>query len=157
MTSENELIRRAQSGDLEAFCLLARGYERRVFALALHYCRGREDAEDLSQEVWLKAFRSLAGFRFESSFYTWLRRIMVNTFLNDRRGATVVRDGERESVRLDSLEEFCAQMRIPGGMVGRAGDLMRNADFGLRIEKHQAFINPQSEIRIPQSRSRSRL
>lgn len=115
MTSENELIRRAQGGDLEAFCRLAREYERRVYALALHYCRGREDAEDLSQEVWLKAFRSLAGFRFESSFHTWLRRIMVNTFLNDRRGATVTRGGEKESVRLDSLEGLLEEPSMTRG------------------------------------------
>ena len=106
MTSENELIRRAQGGDLEAFCLLARDYERRVHALALHYCRRPEDAEDLSQEVWLKAFRSLGGFRFESSFHTWLRRILVNAFLNHRRSETVTRDEVRTAVRLDSLEEM---------------------------------------------------
>jgi RNA polymerase sigma-70 factor (ECF subfamily) len=106
LTSENELIRRAQGGDVEAFCRLAREYERRVYALALHYCRRPEDAEDLSQEVWLKAFRSLAGFRFESSFHTWLRRIMVNTFLNHRRAETVTRDDVKTRVRLDSLEEM---------------------------------------------------
>ena len=106
MTSEEELIRRAQAGDLEAFCGLARAYERRVYALALHYCRRAEDAEDLSQEVWLKAFRSLGGFRFESSFHTWLCRITVNTFLNHRRAGTVTREGEKSAVRLDSLEEL---------------------------------------------------
>ncbi len=106
MNIEDELIRRAQRGDLEAFCGLARTYERRVYALALHYCRRPEDAEDLSQEVWLRAFRSLGGFRRESSFHTWLRRITVNTFLNHKRSGTVVRDGEKTAVRLDSLEEL---------------------------------------------------
>ena len=112
MTSENELIRRAQGGDLEAFCRLAREYERRVYALALHYCRRPEDAEDLSQEVWLKAFRSLRGFRFESSFHTWLRRIMVNTFLNHRRAETVTREEVRTQVRLDSLEEMLDEQTL---------------------------------------------
>jgi len=106
LTSEDELIRRAQEGDLEAFCGLARAYERRVYALALHYCRKPEDAEDLSQEVWLKAFRSLGGFRRESSFHTWLCRITVNTFLNHKRAGTVTRNGEKTTVRLDSLEEL---------------------------------------------------
>jgi RNA polymerase sigma-70 factor (ECF subfamily) len=106
LTSEDELIRLARGGDLDAFCRLARVYERRVYALALHYCRKPEDAEDLSQEVWLKAFKSLAGFRSESGFYTWLCRITVNTFLNHRRAETVTRDGEKTSVRLDSLEEL---------------------------------------------------
>ena len=106
MTDENELIRRAQGGDLEAFCRLARAYERRVYALALHYCRRAEDAEDLSQEVWLRAFRSLRGFRAESGFYTWLRRIMVNAFLNHRRSLVVTRDEVKTTVRLDSLDEM---------------------------------------------------
>ena len=116
MTSENELIRRAQGGDVEAFCRLAREYERRVYALALHYCRRPEDAEDLSQEVWLKAFRSLGGFRFESSFHTWLRRIMVNTFLNRRRAETVTRDAVKTQVRLDSLEEMLDEQTLARGL-----------------------------------------
>ncbi|MDT7806434.1 MAG: hypothetical protein QOJ70_247 [Acidobacteriota bacterium] len=116
MTSENELIRRAQGGDIEAFCGLAREYERRVYALALHYCRHTEDAEDLSQDVWLKAFKALGGFRFESSFYTWLRRIMVNAFLNHRRALTVTRDDEKMIVRLDSLEELLDEQTLARGL-----------------------------------------
>ena len=116
MTSENELIRRAQGGDLDAFCRLAREHERRVYALALHYCRRPEDAEDLSQEVWLKAFRSLKGFRFESSFHTWLRRIMVNAFLNHRRAETVTRDEVKTTVKLDSLEELLEEQTLARGL-----------------------------------------
>ncbi|HWS53744.1 MAG TPA: sigma-70 family RNA polymerase sigma factor [Pyrinomonadaceae bacterium] len=106
LTTEDELIRRAQAGDLDAFCRLARGYERRVYSLALHFCRSPEDAEDLSQEVWLKAFRSLGSFRRESGFYTWLRRITVNSFLNHRRALTMTRESEKTTVRFDSLEEL---------------------------------------------------
>lgn len=87
MTSEQGLIERARSGDPDAFCQLTRLYERRIYWLALHYCRDAHDAEDLSQEVWLKAYRSLSGFRGESSFYTWLRQITINTFLNYKRAS----------------------------------------------------------------------
>ncbi|HYY96838.1 MAG TPA: sigma-70 family RNA polymerase sigma factor, partial [Pyrinomonadaceae bacterium] len=106
MTGEDELIRRAQTGDLEAFCRLAREYERRVYTLALHYCRDPADAEDLSQEVWLKVFKSLGGFRSESSFHTWLRRITVNTFLNHRRAMQLTREDGRAAIRLESIEEL---------------------------------------------------
>ena len=85
MSSEDELVRQAQAGDQDAFCLLAQAYERRIYSLALHYSRERQDAEDLSQEVWLKAYAALSTFRFESSFYTWLRQITINCFLNHRR------------------------------------------------------------------------
>ena len=85
MSSEDELIRRAQAGETDAFCLLARAYERRIYSLAFHYCRDRQDAEDLSQESWLKAYAALPTFRYESTFYTWLRKITINCFLNHQR------------------------------------------------------------------------
>lgn len=83
--SETELIRRAQAQDTDAFCLLAERYARRIYLLAFHYCQSAQDAEDLSQEVWLKAYQALASFRSDSSFYTWLRRITINSFLNHQR------------------------------------------------------------------------
>jgi RNA polymerase sigma-70 factor, ECF subfamily len=83
--SDTELIKRAQAQDLDAFCLLAERYARRIHLLASNYCQNTQDAEDLSQEVWLKAYQAVQTFRFDSSFYTWLRRITINTFLNHRR------------------------------------------------------------------------
>jgi RNA polymerase sigma-70 factor (ECF subfamily) len=83
--SDADLIKRAQAQDLDAFCALAERYARRIHLLASHYCQNTQDAEDLSQEVWLKAYQALQTFRFDSSFYTWLRRITINTFLNHRR------------------------------------------------------------------------
>src|SRR6185295_4833960 len=65
--------------------MLARRYERRIYSLALYYCRSTHDAEDLSQEAWLKAYRNIQNFRGEASFYTWLRQITINTFLNYKR------------------------------------------------------------------------
>ena len=87
--SETDLIRRAQADDTDAFCLLAERYTRRIYLLAFHYCRNAQDAEDLSQEAWLKAYKALRTFRYDSSFYTWLRRITINAFLNHQRSRTV--------------------------------------------------------------------
>jgi len=120
--SESNLISRAQAGDAEAFATLARSYERRLFLLALHYARDRHDAEDLSQEVWLKAFRALKGFRGESSFYTWLRQITINTFLNDRRApalksAQVVELDAWEASKRDAVgSNYLPLMRPPRGL-----------------------------------------
>jgi len=83
--SETDLIKRAQAQDTDALCLLAQLYARRIYLLAFHYCQNAQDAEDLSQEVWLKAYQALATFRSDSSFYTWLRRITINSFLNHQR------------------------------------------------------------------------
>jgi len=106
---EHELIERAQAGDQEAFCLLARSYQRRIYALALHYTRDPYEAEDLSQEVWLKAYRALSSFRGEAGFYTWLRKITVNTFLNQQRETKTMYGSERKAFvmgKLVSLEEL---------------------------------------------------
>ncbi len=104
VTSETELIQRAKAGEQEAFCLLARQYERRIYRLALHYCQNPENAEDLSQEVWLKAWRAIHGFRGESSFYTWLRQITIHTFLNHQRGFRMTMfDKDKKVIRLGEL------------------------------------------------------
>ena len=75
--NEAELIKRAQARDTDAFCKLAALYERRIYSLALHYCHDPQDAEDLSQEVWLKVYQAIGSFRHESTFYTWIRRITI--------------------------------------------------------------------------------
>jgi RNA polymerase sigma-70 factor, ECF subfamily len=111
---ESELVSRAQSGDKEAFCRLAKAYEQQVFSLALYYCRSWLDAEDLSQEVWLKAYRALKGFRGESSFYTWLRQITINTFLNSRRTSSFA-NRERE------LDVGIKELELNGGTDGLCG------------------------------------
>ncbi len=98
--SETDLIRRAQADDANAFCSLAERYARRIYLLAFHYCRNTQDAEDLSQEVWLKAYQALRGFRSDSSFYTWLRRITINSFLNHQRASTFRRQGQTSVAEL---------------------------------------------------------
>ena len=102
--SDSDLVRRAQAEDIEAFCLLAERYARRIHLLALHYCRNAQDAEDLSQEVWLKAYQALGSFRSESSFYTWLRRITINSFLNHRRSSFFRRRGQVTTVQLVQID-----------------------------------------------------
>jgi len=102
--SDADLIKRAQLRDLDAFCVLAERYARRIHLLASHYCQNPQDAEDLSQEVWLKAYQGLQTFRFDSSFYTWLRRITINTFLNHRRSNFFRRRGHTTVVQLLQID-----------------------------------------------------
>jgi len=83
--AETELIAKAKRGDVDAFCLLVSGHRRAMHALALRFCGNHHDAEDLSQDVFLNAYRAIDRFRGDSSFHTWLRRIMVNSFLSHKR------------------------------------------------------------------------
>src|SRR5690242_14136147 len=89
--AETELIARAKRGDVDAFCLLVSSHRRSMYSLALRLCGNHHDAEDLSQEVFLNAYRALDRVRGDSSFHTWLRRITVNSFLNHKRKKELVR------------------------------------------------------------------
>src|SRR5690242_7855046 len=102
--ADTDLIKRAQAEDLDAFCTLAERYARRIYLLASYYCRNAQDAEDLSQEVWLKAYQALGSFRLDSSFYTWLRRITINAFLNHRRASFFRRGGQTTAVQLVQID-----------------------------------------------------
>jgi len=101
---DTDLIKRAQAEDIDAFCRLAERYARRIYLLASHYCRNAQDAEDLSQEVWLTAYQALGSSRFDSSFYTWLRRITINAFLNHRRSRFFRRHGQTTAVQLVQID-----------------------------------------------------
>jgi RNA polymerase sigma-70 factor, ECF subfamily len=84
-TDEQVLVRQAQAGNRPAFEELVRRYDRDVLRLAMNLVRGSEDARDLYQEVFLKAYKNLSRFRFECSFYTWIYRIATNVCLDHLR------------------------------------------------------------------------
>jgi RNA polymerase sigma-70 factor, ECF subfamily len=78
---EAPLLERARAGDPEAFTDLVQHYERRIYRLAKHITQNDEDAEDVLQETFLKAYEHLPGFQGNSKFYTWVTRIAVNEAL----------------------------------------------------------------------------
>jgi RNA polymerase sigma-70 factor (ECF subfamily) len=99
-TSETELIRQAQKGSRTAFDTLVRQYDQAVLRLALHLTGSEQDAEDILQEAFLKAYRYLGNFRFECSFYTWIYRIVTNLCLDHLRRKKTRR--EDQAVVVDS-------------------------------------------------------
>jgi RNA polymerase sigma-70 factor (ECF subfamily) len=82
---EKLLIQQAQGGDRMAFEELIRRHDREILRLAFHMLGNREEAREVFQETFLKAYRSLNRFRFESSFYTWIYRIATNVGLDHLR------------------------------------------------------------------------
>lgn len=76
---------RAQNGEQAAFRLLVERYQRKVYSVAYSMVRNPEDAMDLSQEAFIKAYRNLDGFQGSSSFYTWIYRITVNLAIDHLR------------------------------------------------------------------------
>ncbi|MCL2871502.1 MAG: RNA polymerase sigma factor RpoE [Betaproteobacteria bacterium] len=79
---DQQLVTRAQQGDKKAFGLLVAKYQRRLARLLSRLIRDPVEVEDLTQETFIKAYRSLPNFRGESAFYTWLYRIGINTAKN---------------------------------------------------------------------------
>jgi RNA polymerase sigma-70 factor (ECF subfamily) len=76
------LVERVRNGDQDAFNLLVRKYQHKVSNLVSRYVYDSAEVEDVSQEVFIKAYRAINGFRGDSAFYTWLYRIAVNTAKN---------------------------------------------------------------------------
>src|SRR5712691_3713633 len=97
ITSELVLVQAAKKGDLEAFSELVRRYDRNVFRIAQHITHNEEDAEDVVQDAFLKAYTNLQQFQEQSKFYTWLVRIAVNEALMKLR--------RRRPERMVSLDE----------------------------------------------------
>jgi RNA polymerase sigma-70 factor (ECF subfamily) len=83
---EQEAIRACQQGDRAAFDRLVELHQREIYRLCYRYVNDPQDANDMAQEVFLKAYKAIGRFRGDSSFSTWLYRIAVNTCLNFRSG-----------------------------------------------------------------------
>ena len=81
VSDELALVQAAKKGDVGAFGELVKRYDRNVFRIALHITQNREDAEDVVQDAFLKAYENLGQFQGQSKFYTWLVRIAVNEAL----------------------------------------------------------------------------
>jgi RNA polymerase sigma-70 factor, ECF subfamily len=106
ISEELELVRRAKRGDDSAFEELVRRYDRNVFRIAQHITQNREDAEDVVQDAFLKAYGNLSQFQEQSKFYTWLVRIAVNEALmrlRRRRPERTVSLDEEVKTEDDSL------------------------------------------------------
>jgi RNA polymerase sigma-70 factor (ECF subfamily) len=80
--TDEELVKLARDGNAEAYDALFERYKERVYRAVYHLTANREDANDLVQEAFIKAYRSLRGFKGNSSFYTWIYRIAINSALN---------------------------------------------------------------------------
>ncbi len=89
MNDEQVLVERARNGEMGAFRELVERYKKKIYYLSLDLTGNHHDAEDLSQEVFIKAYRSLKKFRGDAKFNSWLYRITVNTCISQRRKKSV--------------------------------------------------------------------
>src|SRR5215471_6576427 len=105
--SDSEVLSRVLQGDQQAYAEIVKRYQSFVFTIALRYTPNREDAEEIAQDVFVKAYRSLADFRGDSKFSTWLFTIARTTclsFLRKKKLDTISLDNERTGVQLETRE-----------------------------------------------------
>jgi len=105
--SDEEIIKSILKGDQSAFARLVERYQNYIFTLTLRFTDNREDAEEIAQDVFVKAYRSLADFRGDSKFSTWLFTITRTTclsFLRKKKLHTQSLDNERTGLQLENRE-----------------------------------------------------
>jgi RNA polymerase sigma-70 factor (ECF subfamily) len=140
------LVREAQRGNRAAFEELVRHYDQAVLRLAIHLTGSEHEAQDIYQEAFLKAYRSVGNFRFECSFYTWIYRIVTNLCLDHLRKRQVRK--EEAPVATDPAgEQYDVLERVPDGRAAAnpERDLMSRELAG-RISRALNNLTPRERI-----------
>jgi RNA polymerase sigma-70 factor (ECF subfamily) len=135
MTSDEELVTRSAGGDMESFNQLVVRWERPIYALAYRVIGREEEARDLVQEAFLRAYRSLGGFRGDAKFSSWLYRITLN----------LCRDWIRRQKRAPFVEtpEGVDVIELAGehGPVESVEDLVARRDLGAAVNRAMASLS----------------
>jgi len=144
---DHEVIEQVKQGSAEHFEILVRRYEGRLFALAWRMLHNRADCEDVVQEAFVKAYRSLGKFRGEARFSTWLYRIALNLILNRLRRGSRLRETDLDLERMESPATPAGAERrnLLRAAVARAIDELpprQRAVFHMRYEEER----PHAEI-----------
>lgn len=131
--NDNELISKVLSGDQQAYAGLVQRYQNYVFTLALRFTRNREDAEELSQDIFIKAYRALADFRGNSKFSTWLYTIVNTTCI------TFLRKKKLDVHSLDNEKVFEVADSLDSGM--RANQVEQKSRLAM-VNRAIAMLSP---------------
>jgi len=144
--AETGLVQAARAGDLEAFGQLVKLYDRNVLRIAQHITHNEEDAQDVVQEAFLKAYTNLEQFQGNSKFYTWLVRIAVNEALmklrKRRNSKTVSLDEDVETEEGSMPREVADWSPNPEQLYGQTelGDILKKTIQGLSPAFRTVFV-----------------
>jgi RNA polymerase sigma-70 factor, ECF subfamily len=139
---ELDLVRQAQAGDTEAFDQLVSRFRTRVFGMIYNMVHNEQDAWDLAQDSFLKAWKSIARFRGQSSFYTWMYRIVMNVTIDALRKKQVKGSGAEfnDEVQLKEIEP--ASRTVPHGDA-LPHERMEHKEIRGRIDAAIAQLSPE--------------
>ena len=143
---DTTLVREAQRGNRAAFEELVRHYDQAVLRLALHLTGSESDAQDVYQDAFLKAYKSIGNFRFECSFYTWIYRIVTNLCLDQLRKRQVRKEDAPVATDCDG-EQYDVLSQVPDARAGAnpERDLMRR-ELGSRISRALEKLTPRERM-----------
>jgi len=138
--SDAAAVARACAGDTEAFRVLVDRYSRKIFRLAYRMTRNEQDAEDVVQETFLRAYRRLKQFESRSSFGTWIFRIAVNSALDVTRKAGRQERVEQRELGLEAGAEKLSQLPTPEPPPDR---LLLSSELRHKVESVLASLSPR--------------
>jgi RNA polymerase sigma-70 factor (ECF subfamily) len=139
---ELDLVRQAQTGDTTAFDQLVRRYRTRIFGMIYNMVHNEQDAWDLAQDSFVKAWKSIGRFRGQSSFYTWIYRIVTNVTIDWLRKKQVKGGGAEfdEAVQLNEIEP--GSRTVPRAEAA-PHEQMEQAEIRGRIDAAIAELSPE--------------
>jgi RNA polymerase sigma-70 factor (ECF subfamily) len=140
--SEFDLVKRCQAGDTEAFDELVTRYRTRVFSMIYNMVHSEQDAWDLAQDSFVKAWRSIKRFRGTSSFYTWIYRIVMNVTIDWLRKKQV-KPGGGEFDDVIALKEIDPAAKTAPKAAALPYETMQRGEIRLRIENAIAQLSPE--------------
>lgn len=143
---DTALVREAQRGSRAAFEALVRHYDQAVLRLAMHLTGSPQDAQDVYQEAFLKAYKNIGNFRFECSFYTWIYRIVTNLCLDHLRKKQVRKEDAATAADAEG-QVYNLLEQLPDGRAGAnpERDLMRR-ELGGRIAHALEKLSPRERM-----------
>jgi RNA polymerase sigma-70 factor (ECF subfamily) len=162
MADASDLITRTREGDERAFTALVSAYQPRVFRWALALSGDRDDAEDITQEVFVRVYRKLAGFRGDGSFDAWLYRITRRVAMRGARARRSVATGESNvyvtdpGARVDRQRAFSVVQSIAATLPMRQREVFVLCDLEGRMSTEAAAILDMKEVSVRASLFKAR-
>jgi RNA polymerase sigma-70 factor (ECF subfamily) len=140
--SEPDLVRRCQDGDSEAFDELVVRYRTRVFGMIYNMVHSEQDAWDLAQDSFVKAWKSIKRFRGQSSFYTWIYRIVMNVTIDWLRKKQVKAGGAEfdDSIQLKDVDPASKTLPRPDAL---PSENLEQREIRTEIDKAIAQLSPE--------------
>ena len=171
MTSDEELVARATAGDQDAFAQLVARWERPIYALAYRTLRREEEARDVVQDAFLRAYRGLKGFKGEAKFSSWLYRITLNLcrdWMRKERRAPVAQVPEgtdpldladQQAAPTESVEDLVARREMSRAVAKAMADLPDEQRIAILLKEYHGltFQEIADQLQCPLSTVKTRL